>query len=158
VPDRHRKWQSVVETVTTLHATKVEYLDAQGQLLHVVDTGGPIGPASAPAGERDDTVTGAAALARAIVSGQQVALDAHVESTKMLVNAVLRQQELSNKRLEVLEKLLTSQMEMTHQLSAALVDQRLETAETAAAALEQQTPHPSEKIVEMGTKLLEKLG
>lgn len=158
VPERHRKWAAVTETVTTLHAQRVELLDSQGQLLHVLDCGEATGGETLETPAATDASIGpVAALARAIVTGQQVALDSHVEHSKVLINAILKQQELSNKRLEVLEKLLVNQMELTHQLSSALVEQRLETAETAAAALEAKPDDKSAQLLELGTQLMGKL-
>jgi hypothetical protein len=160
VPDRHRRWQAVVETVSTLHAHRVELVDSSGGTLHVLDSGGPIAAAghAIVQGERLDNDLGAgasiAALARAIVSSQQVALDAHVDASKHLVGALLKQQELSNRRLETLEKLLVQQMQLAHELSTALVEQRMETAETAAAALESKDDQTG-KLIEMGTQLLQ---
>jgi hypothetical protein len=156
VPDRHRRWQAVVETVSTLQAHRVELVDSSGGTLHVLDDGGPIAAAKvATVVEPDNQGASIAALAKAIVSSQQVALDAHVDASKFLVQALLKQQELSNRRLEVLEKLLVQQMTLTHDLSSALVDQRMETAETAAAALEAKPDDQTGKILEMGAQLLQ---
>lgn len=157
VPDRHRKWAQVTETVTSLHAHRVELVDATGSTLHVVDTGGELAESPTLA-RQQDTGSDVAALARAIVSGQQVALDSHVEASKHLVQALLKQQELSNKRLEVLEKLLVQQMQLTHDLSAALVDQRIETADAAAAAVAARA-NPADddkmgKLLEMAAPLI----
>lgn len=153
VPDRHRRWAAVCETVTTLRAERVELVDASGGTIHVLDGGGQLADSPTMAREQDRG-NDIAALARAIVSGQQVALDAHVESTRGLVAALLRQQELSNKRLEVLEQLLTKQMALTHDLSAALVDQRLETAEAAAAALAPAGDDKMDKLLTLAGPLL----
>jgi hypothetical protein len=153
VPERHRRWQQVTETVTSLHAHRVELVDATGGTLHVLDTGGQLAPS--PTLEREqDRGADFAALARAIVSGQQVALDSHVEASKHLVQALLRQQELSNKRLEVLEKLLVQQMQLTHDLSSALVDQRMETAETAVAAMQPKDDDRMTKLLELASPLI----
>lgn len=154
VPDRHRRWQAVVETVTTLHAHRVELVDATGGTLHVVDDGGPIGGPTPTLDRETDKGSDVAALARAIVSGQQVALDSHVEASKHLVAALLKQQEVSNKRLEVLESLLVKQMQLTHDLSSALVDQRLATAETAAAALESTGDDKMDKLLALAGPLV----